>query len=279
MAFAPTLTQSLDWNPRPRVLVTFTTLATGTQTINVYRTAEGRTFKVRGGVNLFAVGGVSVMDLESPFGVPASYQAEQFNSSGVSLGFTDQATSTIPSSVLPDSSWAAIHQPLKPTLSILAAFDAATAADVPSVIPGSLVYPEGATVGRWIGGQRQGVSSLPVVVQAQSYADAAEFRSMFGDYNTNFPSIICISTIAPVQLPRLLFAAVGELHESTDYINQLVTFNLTVTEVDPPAPGLLLPVLRRADLDAAYATRGAMDAAYATRLAMDSDYSLAGLAG
>jgi hypothetical protein len=77
----------------------------------------------------------------------------------------------------------------------------------------------------------------------------------------------------------LLFGAVSELHEITDYVNQLVTFALTVTEVSPPAPGLVLPTLRREDIDAAYATRAARAAAYATRLARDTDFSLAGLAG
>lgn len=279
MAFAPTLTQTLDWNPGPRVLVAFPSLASGTQTVNVYRTAEGRTFKVRGGVNLFAVGGASVMDFECPVGVTASYQAEQFNAAGTSLGFTDQASTTIPASVVPDSSWVIVHQPLSPALSILGQLDGDTAADVVNTVPGSLATPEGGTVPLWIGGQRLGVSNMRLSVVAQSYADADEFRSMFGDYNTNFPAIVCVRTIPPVRFPRLLFAAVAELHETTDYINGLVTFGLTVTEAAPPSPGLILPTLRRIDIDAAYATRDAMDAAYATRFAEDSDYSLAGLAG
>lgn len=279
MPYAPTLTVSTDQNPDVRVLVVFSTLAAGTQTINVYRTAEGRQFKVRGGVNLFAVGGGAVMDFECPVGVPATYQAEQFNSSGVSLGFTDATRVTVAATVLPDASWAILHQPLNPSASIRAVLDASTATDVQNVIPGSLVNPEGATVGMWVGGQRQGVSNLPLTVVAQSYADADEFRQMFGGYTSNFPSVLCIRTLSPVRLPRVLFAAVDVLHESTDYFNQLVTFTLTVNEVRPPAPGLILPTLRREDLDAAYATRGAMDAAYATRLAQDTDYTKAGLAG
>jgi len=50
-------------------------------------------------------------------------------------------------------------------------------------------------------------------------------------------------------------------------------------EVAPPAPGLLLPTLRRMDIDAAYPTRAARAAAYATRLQRDTDYSKAGFAG
>src|SRR4051812_9904982 len=112
MAFAPTLTPTIDSNPSPRVLVVFSTLASGTQTINVYRTAEGRRFLVRGGVNLFAVGGASVMDYECPFGVAATYQAEQFDISGISLGFTDTTAITLNVT----QTW--IHQPLSPSLAV-----------------------------------------------------------------------------------------------------------------------------------------------------------------
>ena len=42
---APTLTGFTDPNPCPRVLVSFTALAAGTITINVQRTADGRTFR------------------------------------------------------------------------------------------------------------------------------------------------------------------------------------------------------------------------------------------
>jgi hypothetical protein len=280
MAYAPTLTASTDPNPGVRVLVTFATLATGTQTINVYRTAEGRQFKVRGGVNLFAVGGATVMDYEAPVGVAASYQAEQFNSSGTSLGFTDSTSVTISaSSVFADTSQAIIHQPLSPTLSIIANLDASTAGDLQNVNPGTLVYAEGATVGTWIGGQRQGVSNMTLTVEARSFADADEFRSMFGGYSSDFPAVVCVRTAPPARIPRVLFAAVDALHESTDYVNSLVTFNLVVNEVAPPAPGLFIPTLRREDIDAAFTTRAARAAAYATRIQRDSDFSKAGLAG
>ncbi|AGW41746.1 excinuclease ABC subunit C [Leifsonia xyli subsp. cynodontis DSM 46306] len=280
MPYAPTLTAFTDANPGVRVLVTFSALASGTQTINVYRTAEGRRFKVRGGVNLYAVGGVAVMDFEVPLGVAATYQAEQFDSSGLSLGFTDATSVTVSTSgVFTDTSQAILHQPLSPSLSIIANLDASTAADVANVVPGSLTYPEGATVGTWIGGRRQGISGLALTVKAQSYADADEFRNMFGGYTTDFPAVLCVRTAPPVRLPRVLFASVDMVHESVDYINSLVTFALTVNEVAPPAPGLIIPTLRREDLDVAYATRGAGDAAYATRLSRDTDYSKAGLAG
>jgi hypothetical protein len=279
MAYAPTLTPSYDANPSPRVLVSFTSLAGGAQTINVYRVAEGRQFQVRGGVNLFAVGGVAVMDYEAPFGVSMTYRAEMFDSSGNSLGFTDSTTLTIPAtSVLGDSSRVWIHQPLKPTLAVQCYMQLGTAEDLVKTNPGTVYWPEGASVGIRVGARRQGVTGMPLVLQMDSAADADEFQSMFGDYSSDFPAVVCIRSAPPVRVPRTLFAS-GDPDEQTDYISGTWGFKLQVDEVAPPAPGLIIPILRRADIDAAFATRAARAAAYATRLARDTDYSKAGLAG
>lgn len=275
-----TLTVFTDANPVPRVLVTITGLLAGTQTITLYRTAEGRQMKVRGGVNLFAVGGAAVMDYEAPFGVPLTYRAEQFDASGLSLNFGDAATTTL-TPPLVDTSYVWIHQPLNPSLAIVASMRGDTAADVSRRSPGSLVYTEGGTVGVQIGGQRQGIAGLPFSVVCRNGADADKFLDMFGGYSTDYPAVICIRSMPPVRIPRVFFGSVSETHEVTDYSLQIpfITFAITVDEVRPPSPGLILPSLRRKDIDFAYATRAARAAAYATRLARDSDYSLAGVAG
>jgi hypothetical protein len=274
MPNAPTLTATIDANPCPRVLVTFTSLAAGTQTINVYRTAEGRRFKVRGGVNLFAVGGAVVLDFECPFQVPASYQAEQFDVSGLSLGFTDASTITLNVT----QTW--IHQPLSPTLAVTAKITMDSANDISRPTPGGTEWPEGAVVGTLIGGQRRGVTQMPMRLKFASTTDLDEFSSMLGGYTTNFPAVLCVRTPGPApRIPRLLFASFLDPHEVIGGVNRLLTVQATVDEVTPPAPGIIIPTLRRADLDVAYATRGAGDAAYATRLARDTDYTKAGLAG
>jgi hypothetical protein len=274
MAYAPTLTPTIDSNPCPRVLVAFTSLAAGTQTINVYRTTEGRRFKVRGGVNLFAVGGASVMDFECPFQVPASYQAEQFNAAGVSLGFTDASTITLNVT----QTW--IHQPLSPMLAVTAKIMMDSANDFSRPTPGRTDWPEGATAGTLIGGQRRGLTQMPLHLKFASTTDLDEFSSMLGGYTSNFPAVLCVRTPGPApRIPRLLFASFLDAREIIGGINRLLTVQATIDEVAPPAPGLIIPTLRREDLDVAYATRGAGDAAYSTRLARDTDYTKAGLAG
>jgi len=278
MAYAPTLTVTVDENPAPRCLVVFSSLADGTQTVNVQRVVEGRTFKVRGGVNLYAVGGASVMDYEVALGVPSSYRAEMVSATGVSLGFTDAASVTVDPG-LPDTSYAWVSQPLNPSLAVRVPLDAGTADGMVNALPGDVFYAEGASVGTSIGSRRQGVSGMPLILSRLSFTDADVFRGMFGDYVTDYPSTVLVRTVPPGRMQRVLFARVQQLSESVDYVNSRVTFALTVDEVAPPYPGLVIPLLRRADIDAAYATRGDRSAAYATRLERDTDYSLAGLAG
>jgi hypothetical protein len=147
-------------------------------------------------------------------------------------------------------------------------------------IPGVVVWPEGAPVGRVIGGQRQGLTQVPVNVKLSSTADSDTFANMFGSYTQSFPPVLCIRTPGPApRIPRLLFAACLQPHEVISGINRLIVWQMTIDEVAPVSPGLIIPALRREDIDAAYATRAARAAAYATRVARDTDFTLAGLAG
>lgn len=259
--------------PTPYVVASFDSLAAGTQTITVSRTAAGRTMEVRGGIDLFAVGGAQVIDYEPPNGIPSTYQAEQFDVNGVSLGNTPANTITI--------SWAGtvVHQPLNPALVIRPRLFLDSAADIVNPSPGSTVWPEGATVGRTIGGQRTGLQGTKIRLRMNTATDAQTFSDMFGSYSTDYPSILCIRTPPNVPLPPVLFASCLNPHRVQYGNGALITYEMTVDEVAPPAPGLIIPLLRREDIDAAYPTRAARAAAYATRLARDTDYSLAGLAG
>jgi hypothetical protein len=268
-----TLTASLDANPSPRVLVVLTDTAPQVQTVNVQRTAEGRTMKVRGGIALFSVGGSSVMDFEAPFGVPAVYQAEQFDVNGLSLGFTDPGSITL---AITDT-W--IHQPLSPTLAIKARIFLDSANDIVRPSPGTVIWTEGATVGRIIGGQRVGLRGTNVRLRMANTADTDRFALMFGSYTSDFPAVLCIRTPPTIRLPRVLFAGCLDPHEISFGNYAMITYQMSIDEVLPPAPGLVIPLLRRKDIDAAFTTRAARAAAYSTRLLRDTDYTRAGLGG
>jgi hypothetical protein len=268
-----TLTPYLDANPAPRALVAITDTPPAAQTVNLYRTAEGRTMEVRGGVNLYSVGGVTVMDFEPPFGVPATYQAEMFTTVGVSLGFTNPGTVTLAVS----DTW--VHQPLSPTIAVKAHLMMDSANDMVRPAPGGVYWTEGATVGRIIGGQRTGLQGTAIHLRMGSAADVDKLSSMFGGYSSDFPAVVCIRTPPTIRLPRVLFAGCLDPHEVVAGNYALLTWQMVINEVSPPTPGLVLPTLRMKDIDFPYATMNAQDAAYATNLAQDSDYSLAGVAG
>lgn len=282
MAYAPTVTVSTDANPSPRGLVVFPSLAAGTQVINVTKVVEGRTYDVRGGLNLFAVGGASVLDLEVAIGAPMTYRAEMFDGGMNSLGFTDATAVTVPAyPSMRNTSRAWISQPLAPSLAVQVSLELGSADTKLRKSVGDTTYAEGAALGTWIGSRRQGLSGLAIKVLCDSTADADEFQQMFGGYtpDQDFPSVVCIRTAAPLRIPRILFAATSGPVEIGTNADSQIEFEMTVDEVLPPSPGLVLPTLRRIDIDAAFATRAQRAAAYATRLARDTDYTKAGLAG
>lgn len=262
-----------DANPCPRALVTITDLPPAAVTLTLYRTAAGRQMQVRGGVNLACVGGAAVMDYEVPFGVPVNYQAQLFDVSGNALGFTSAATTTVAVTAV----W--IHQPLSPTLAISPQVTSDSMQTLVRQTPGELIQVEGATSATWIGGQRGGLSQVPLTILCASTADADEFQSMFGGYSSTFPAVLCIRTPPPYRLPPVFFASCPAPQEIGYMASSTLTFALTLDEVRPPTPGLVIPILRREDIDAAFTTRDARAAAYATRIARDTDYSKAGLAG
>lgn len=278
--YVPALTVFTDADPSPRCLVVFTTLAAGTQTINVYKVVEGRTYEVRGGLNLFAVGGAQVLDVEPAIGSPTMYRAQMLDAAGQELGWTSPTSVTIDTEDAvsgPNRAW--ISQPLKPALAVQVTLLVGTAASKVRKSVGDNVWAEGAALATWIGTRRQGLSDLPIKMLCDSPEDADVLQQMFGDYSTDFPSVLCIRSAPPLRIPRILFASTAAPEEIGYASDSVLELDMTVTEVAPPAPGLVLPTLRRMDIDAAYASRAAADAAYATRLQMDTDYSKAGLAG
>ncbi|PCN47014.1 hypothetical protein Csp2054_14320 [Curtobacterium sp. 'Ferrero'] len=270
---APEITVLDDDTLGPRVAVSFSTLAGGTQTIVVRRTAAGRTMPVRGGVNLFAVGGAAVLDQEVPFGVPVTYQAEQFSADGVSLGMTDPAT------VIVDTTDTWVSQPLNPSLALQVRVRVMSTETLAWESPGDTVWTQGDALGRTINGQRSGLKGVSLLLRLLHPADAATFDAMFGTYDTTFPAVLCIRTPPSVPLPAVLFWGCTTPKRLTSGANKLVQYQLDGSEVAPPAPGLVVPSLTRDDIDAAYPTRAARAAAYTSRLARDTDYKLAGLAG
>jgi hypothetical protein len=277
MAFAPTITQFLDEAPMPRVETLFSTLAAGTSTVTVYRLADGREYQMRGGVKAATTGAMTRIDMEIPFGVSVGYRAEMFNTAGISLGFTDQASTVM------DIAETWLHNPLNPGGGVKVQFRDTAARQLDRPVAGSVYYPQGRRVGVVIGGERSGLQGTVLDVVTDTVEDADKVRDLIGGYTATTVPVLCfrIGAADRVRLPRPFFAAVMNISEQDmNYVlgGTQIAHMMTGDEVSPPSPGLFIPLLTRADLNAFYATRAALNSDNLTRLAADRRYDLAGTA-
>lgn len=277
MAYAPTITQFLDAAPMPRVEALFSSFAAGTATVTVYRLADGREYQMRGGVRAVTAGALTRIDQEIPFGVSVSYRAEMFNAAGASLGFTDAASTTMDVA----DTW--LHNPLNPAGGVKVQFVDTAARQLDRPVAGNVYYPQGRRVGVVIGGERSGLQGTVLDVVTDSIEDADKVRDLIGGYSTTTVPVLCfrIGANDRVRLPRPFFAAVLNISEQDmNYVlgGSQIVHAMKGDEVSPPSPGLFIPLLTRADLNAFYATRAALNGDNLTRLATNRRYDLAGTA-
>lgn len=272
---APTLTADTSGNPWVEVFFDPDDLDEDAATITIYRLSEDREWKVRGGVNV-AVGSAA-LDFEAPFGVTATYRAEQFDAAGASLGWTESASTTLDV----EGTW--IHNPLEPTLGVAVEVDQDSIADVSRPAPGGSFRPETGGVRTWIGtGAREGLAGAPVVLNVDGSANLAAVDTMLGAYAARQIAILCVRTSDPVLgWPGTFFAA-GDWQwrdRTYQYGGDWAQLVGTVNEVRPPFPGLVVPLLTYDDLDAAFpGGYDVRDAFFSSYTEQDRAYEYAGTA-
>ena len=234
---------------------------------------------MRGAVNATASGAFSRVDTEIPFGSPVEYWAEMFDSAGVLLGTTDTATATL----WCDDMW--IHHPLDPQNAVRADFRSNATRKLTRPVEGEVHYPIGRRLGVAVTGQRRGLQGvvLDVVVDTIEYAD--KLIGMFGDYDDpgNTIPVLCIRKGGSdqIRIPSPLFVAVlapSEVDFNYIYGGNSIDYQLEGDEVSPPAEGIIVPLLTRADIAAYYDSRSDVRADNASRFAVSRRYDLAGSA-
>jgi len=265
------LTPNTEGCPFVEVFIDTVDCPAGTATMRVYRLSDNRTWLVRGGVDIAP--GVAALDYEIPFQVDVAYRAECFDNTGVSLGYAEAGSITL------DYEGTIIHQPLTPSLYVgVTLRPDSYLAPMTRPTPGAAIFTEAGGPARWVGGIRQGQVGTAVSVFVANSYDADTLQSIMGAYETSQVAVVCIRTSTLTRWPRTFFAQ-GDLAETwLSRVSDRYQFDSTMTEVNPPFPGLSTPLLTYDDLDASYATYDAMDAAYATYTDKDRDYSLAGAA-
>lgn len=307
MAYAPTLTTYTDDAPCPRVEVYFATLHPDTATLTVYRTAAGRTHEVRGAVRAATAGSFTRIDFECPFNILVSYRAEMFDADGISLGFTD--ATVLPDVIdgpIPDddlypsdfffpeegligtgllSAYSWLHNPLDPQGAVRVSAMDSSARSLSRPVDGSISRPMGRRVGVMLSRGRGGLAGFTYDIHAPDEASADKVQAMLGDYTSNTVPVLCLRVGGDetrMRIPKPLFLGVLDIPEEdidvrwggTETIQRM-----TGDEVAPPVPGLFIPLLTNADLNAYYATNAALIADNANNATVNRRYDLAGFAG
>lgn len=268
-------------NPVPGVSVSFAAadIPAGTTKVTVWREADGRTFKVRGGVDRAFSASLGLLDLEAPFDTESAYELECWN------GATFLSRILLGSVTLP---WTGgdnellIQQPLDPHLCLVVENLDGSWPAITRDSAGERVLTEGAHYPVLIGfGPRQAAKSVDLDVAVTSRAEAATLWATLG---TEERPQLPVWLIRPHYglLPRVFFChvqTVAEVDIDTAMGNEWSRFKSTVDQIAPPAPALIVSPLSYTDLDVTYASYTTMDSAFASYNARDTAWNLAGASG
>lgn len=268
---AVTLTPDVTDLPYMEVLVE--DLSVNVATVTIHRLTAGRDFRVRGAVNVAVSGAITRVDAECPFNVSTTYKAEMFDSGGESLGYTLATAETLATS----ETW--IHNPLDLTGAVMVELLDGSGSTISRPIDAEVVHPFGRVVGVVISRGRKGLTDFPLLVSTSTTADADKFTVLLGDYETMSVPVLCIRSGTSLRIPKPFFMAVldpKEIGVNIQNDGELIDWEMNGDEVAPPAPGIIAPLLTRANLNAYYGTRTAMNADNLTRLAVNRRYDIAG---
>lgn len=278
-----TLTPFPDMSPVPRVLVEVQPgeFPAGAVTVSLSRTAEGRSFAVRGGQRLPAGSPAVVVDAEAPFGVVSSYTVLGFDAAGNMVGSMPVGSVTL------ECDLTVVQQPLDARLSVVVERLWDTGRDVERPTPFDLSWSQGQSLPGLVGlGPRRGVVGVQWELAVASHDVADRLQDTLGDHDQPQLPVWLIRT--PVdkvhpsrtqRIPRVFFCAVSELHELDTYRltdTGQVHFVATTTEVRPPAPGITSTALTHSDIKALFTTHTEVKAQYATHSDIKRDTSLIG---
>lgn len=278
------LTPLPDMGPVPRieVLVDPADLLTDTVSATIRRRhldgASGpRTFDVRGGVRKQAESTLVVMDFEAPFQVQSLFEAACYDEDDVYMGSVQLDTATL------NYSGTVIQHPFDPRISLSVRRLSGTAETVAFGSSGEVVYPDAPGLGNIVGfGGGRGVVGLPVDLLVDGHDNADMLHATLGTYEKPRLKAWLVRTPPPMRIPRVLFCWVPDLVEvDLDVRNggSAVRFQATLTEIEPPAPGLSPAVLRHSDVKALFSTHTEVEAVYTLHSDIKRDQSLVGAGG
>lgn len=252
--------------------------------ISLHRVAAGRTMKVRGALSRTFNGGFAVLDYEAPF-ESAQYLADFLTPTGVvrvPLG------SVILPWTGPEAS-VVVQQPLDPHLNAAVRNLSGSWLTLTRPADGDLVRPQGAAYPSLIAsGPRHAAVDVAIDFEVVDRSTAARVWATLGDESA--PQLPAWLVRAPNRglLPPVFFCEVLGLAESDITVAEYAAgnapesisrFKAQVSEIAPPAPGLVIAALSYDDLDVSFPDYDMRDAAFPSYNDMDSAWEYAGAAG
>lgn len=251
----------------------------GADRVTLWRACEGRSLKVRGGVDRFYGGSFALLDLEAGFDRPSAYELECWDGA-TSLGRVSLGSVVLPG---PADPWVTVvQQPLEPRLSVVFEETEVNAPGVGRVGPASLVTVEGASYPRLVSqGPRSGLSGVELSFIATTRETAAAAWATVGTEDDPQLPVWLVRSRHPL-LPAVFFCDTRGLQEVGVNLHvggSQSRFELTVDEVAPPAPALVISPLSYDDLDVSFVSYDAMDDAFTSYDARDSAFEYAGASG
>lgn len=251
----------------------------GTDRVTLWRTCQGRSIKVRGGVDRFYGGSFALLDLEAGFDRASTYELECWDGS-TPVGRVALGSVTLPG---PDDPWVTVvQQPLEPRLNVVFEETGVNAPGVGRVGPGSLVTVEGKSYPTVLSqGPRGGLSGVELSFAATTREVAAAAWATVGSEDDPQLPVWLVRSRHPL-LPAVFFCDNRGLQEIGVNLHVGGTesrFELTVEEVAPPAPALVVSPLSYTDLDVSFPGYDVMDAAFTSYDARDSAWEYAGASG
>jgi hypothetical protein len=280
--YVPTITlAALVDAPAPRVDVFLQDAPTFLSSFTVWRTAEGRTFRVRGLVAISTASGIgTVQDYEAPFGILATYRAEFFDSTGASVGFTDDFSVTL--NPLAMEAWSAwFHNAIDPASSVKVELQGQDRQVLKRPLDYEIFRVRGRSVGVAVfNGGRHGYEGLVLDCVTLTAADESRFDDLFGEYDDDETvPIICVRSMPGSRLPATLFAVVGS--PAKDFpdganLGERMWWSLVGDETAPPPEAFVVALLSYADFSAFFSSYASFTSSYSSYTAATRDYTKAG---
>lgn len=260
----PTLTplSTMDPSPRVEVLVAAGELNVATSTITIKQISEAGEYDVRDAVRVASAGGVFVRDYEPPLGIPVTYQAEQFDAAGVSLGLTGSATTIVAA----DPVMVVMQDPLAPLRAVRVKPLRGFAGKLSRARDSQLHRAGRRTLA--LMGEQGLLEQVPLQVWTGSLEDSLALEAVLDE------GTLLVRSSPALPLPPLFYTSVPTYTRdpyNAPAFGEASKFEMAGDQVTRSTLPVIEPAVTWARYKAAFATWGAMKAAYSTWLDAKQD--------